>query len=121
MLFLVSMLSITTANGSGAGQFGTFSHCSTTSVFTVRISTLTAVFYTAKYQAQVSYTVQASSFSNKSNAEKLFRKIKKAGFDVVVKKVNGEYKVQCGVFEYEKNAKSLVAALKEKGFDAIIE
>ena len=79
------------------------------------------VLYTAKYQAQVSYTVQAGSFRNKSNAEKLFRKIKKAGFDVVVKKVNGEYKVQCGVFEYEKNAKSLVTALKKKGFAAIIK
>ena len=60
-------------------------------------------------------------FSNKSNAEKLFRKIKAAGFDVVVKKADGEYKVQCGVFEFEKNAKSLVAALKEKGFTAIIK
>lgn len=80
-----------------------------------------AVLYTAKYQAQVSYTVQAGSFRNKSNAEKLFRKIKKAGFDVIVKKIDGEYKVQCGVFEYEKNAKSLVTALKKKGFTAIIK
>lgn len=67
------------------------------------------------------YTVQAGSFRDKSNAEKLFRKVKKAGFDVVVKKADGEYKVQCGVFEFEKNAKSLVAALKEKGFTAIIK
>lgn len=67
------------------------------------------------------YTVQCGSFGKKSNAEKLFNKIKKAGFDVVIKKEDGQYKVQCGVFEYEKNAKSLVAALKAKGFTAIIK
>lgn len=67
------------------------------------------------------YTVQVGSFKKKSNAESLFRKIKAAGFDAVVKKESGQYKVQCGVFEYEKNAKSLVEALKEKGFTAIIK
>lgn len=67
------------------------------------------------------YTVQSGSFSKKANAEKLFRKIKKAGFDAIVKKEDGQYKVQCGVFEYEKNAQSLVALLKSKGFDAIIK
>lgn len=67
------------------------------------------------------YTVQSGSFSKKENAEKLFRKIKKAGFDAIVKKEDGQYKVQCGVFEYEKNAQSLVTLLKSKGFDAIIK
>lgn len=67
------------------------------------------------------YVVQVGSFKSKTNAEKLLRKIKAAGFDAVVKKENGQYKVQCGVFEYEKNAKSLVSALKEKGFTAIVK
>lgn len=79
------------------------------------------LYFGHKVASTKTYTVQAGSFSNKSNAEKLFRKIKAAGFDVVVKKADGEYKVQCGVFEFEKNAKSLVAALKEKGFTAIIK
>ena len=79
------------------------------------------LYFGHKVESVKIYTVQAGSFRDKSNAEKLFRKIKKAGFDVVVKKVDGEYKVQCGVFEFEKNAKSLVVALKEKGFEAIIK
>lgn len=67
------------------------------------------------------YTVQAGSFKQKANAEKLFRKIRKAGFDAAVRKADGEYKVQCGVFEYEKNAKALAEALKKKGFTVIIK
>lgn len=71
--------------------------------------------------AAKTYVVQVGSFSNKSNAEKIFQKIKNAEFDAVIKKEDGQYKVQCGVFEYEKNAKSLVAALKAKGFTAIVK
>lgn len=79
------------------------------------------LYFGHKVASTKTYTVQAGSFSKKANAEKLFRKIKKAGFDVVVKKIDGEWKVQCGVFEYEKNAKSLVEELKKKGFTAIIK
>lgn len=79
------------------------------------------LYFGYKVASVVTYTVQVGSFKKKANAEKLFRKIKKAGFDVVVKKVDGEYKVQCGVFEYEKNAKSLAEELKKKGFAAIIK
>lgn len=68
-----------------------------------------------------SYTVQCGSFTNKSNAEKLFNKIKSAGFDALVKNEDGQYKVQCGVFRHKNNAKTLVSALKAKGFDAIIK
>ena len=67
------------------------------------------------------YTVQAGSFTVKSNAEKRFRKIKKAGFDVIVKKQDGAYKVQCGVFSVKANAEKLVKKLKKAGFDAIIK
>lgn len=79
------------------------------------------LYFGHKVASTKTYTVQAGSFSKKANAEKLFRKIKKAGFDVVVKKVDGEWKVQCGVFKYEKNAKSLVEELRKKGFTAIIK
>lgn len=68
-----------------------------------------------------SFVVQAGSFTSKANAEKLFRKIKKAGFDVIVKKQESVYKVQCGVFESEENAKVLMKELREKGFEAIIK
>lgn len=67
------------------------------------------------------YVVQAGSFMSKANAEKLFRKIKKAGFDVFVKKQEGEWKVQCGVFGVKKNAEDLKNKLKKAGFDAIIK
>lgn len=77
--------------------------------------------YFGKKTNKKKHTVQLGSFRNKSNAEKLFRKVKKAGFDVIVKKVDGEYKVQGGVFDQEKNAKALVTALKAKGFAAIIK
>lgn len=68
-----------------------------------------------------SYTAQAGSFTKKANAEKLFRKIKKAGFDCIVKKMDGEWKVQCGVFEKRTNAESLVKRLKAAGFAAIVK
>ena len=69
----------------------------------------------------MTYTVQAGSFKKKANAEKLFRKIRKAGFDVIVKKIDGEWKVQCGVFQFEQNAKSLAEELTKKGFTTIIK
>lgn len=79
------------------------------------------LYFGHKLTGTKTYTVQCGSFSSKSNAEKLFSKIKKAGFDAIVKKESGQYKVQCGVFSHENNAKTLVAELKKKGFDAIIK
>lgn len=79
------------------------------------------LYFGHKISAKKMYTVQAGSFRNKSNAEKLFRKINKAGFDVIVKKIDGEYKVQCGAFEFEKNAKTLMEELRKMGFTAIIK
>lgn len=79
------------------------------------------LYFGHKITSKKMHTVQAGSFMQKTNAEKLFRKIKNAGFEVIVKKIDGEYKVQCGAFEYEKNAKSLVEELHKKGFTAIIK
>lgn len=67
------------------------------------------------------YKVQIGSFTQKSNAEKLFRKAKKAGFDVIVKKEDGQYKVQCGSFTVKGNADALAKKLKVAGFAAIIK
>ena len=67
------------------------------------------------------HIVQAGVFAVKANAEKLFRKLKKAGFDALVKKQNGQWTVQCGVFSVRANAEALVKRLKVAGFDAIIK
>lgn len=68
-----------------------------------------------------SYVVQAGSFSDSRNANKLADRIKAAGFDAIVKGEAGQYKVQCGVFEVKANADALVASLKAAGFEAIIK
>ncbi|WP_283680994.1 glucosaminidase domain-containing protein [Parablautia sp. Marseille-Q6255] len=67
------------------------------------------------------YIVQTGVFAVKSNAEKLFRKLKKKGFDALVKKCNGQWIVQCGAFSVKANAEALVAKLKAAGFSAIIK
>lgn len=67
------------------------------------------------------HIVQAGVFESKSNAEKLFRKLKKAGFDALVKKRNGQWVVQCGAFSSKTNAENLVKLLKKAGFSAIIK
>lgn len=77
--------------------------------------------YFGKNLSVKEYRVQAGSFMDKSNAEKLFRKIKKAGFDVIVKKMDGQWKVQCGVFEDKARAEALVKQLKDSGFSAILK
>lgn len=67
------------------------------------------------------HIVQAGVFAVKANAEKLFRKLKKAGFDALVKKQNGQWTVQCGVFSVRANAEALAKRLKKAGFSAIIK
>lgn len=67
------------------------------------------------------HVVQVGSFMSKANAEKLFRRLKKAGFDALVKKQDGQWKVQCGVFSVRANAEALAKRLKASGFNAIIK
>lgn len=67
------------------------------------------------------HIVQAGVFAEKKNAEKLFRQLKKKGFDALVKKCNGQWQVQCGVFSIRANAEALVKCLKSAGFSAIIK
>lgn len=67
------------------------------------------------------HIVQAGVFVNKKNAERLFRQLKKAGFDALVKKRSGQWVVQCGVFSMRANAENLVKRLKKAGFSAIIK
>lgn len=67
------------------------------------------------------YRVQVGAFSNKANAEAYAAKIKKAGFNTVIKEENKTYKVQCGAFSDKANAEAYVKKLKNAGFDAVIK
>lgn len=66
------------------------------------------------------YRVQVGAFSNKANAETYAAKVKKAGFDTVLKEESGTYKVQCGAFSDKANAEAYVKKLKNAGFEAVI-
>ncbi len=65
--------------------------------------------------------VQAGSFTNKVNAEKLAAQIRAAGFLAIVKAEDGQYKVQCGAFDVRDNAEKLKQELIAAGFLAIIK
>ena len=65
--------------------------------------------------------VQAGSFSEEENANKLQAELIAKGFDAFVKIGNdGKYKVQAGAFDDVENAKALVKKLKKAGFDALV-
>ena len=66
------------------------------------------------------YRVQTGAFSVKSNADALLAKVKAAGFDTYMVKVNGLYKVQVGAYGVKANADAMAAKLKTKGFDVYI-
>lgn len=68
----------------------------------------------------VLYRVQTGAFSVKSNADALLAKVKAAGFDTYMVKINGLYKVQVGAFSVKTNADAMAAKLKAKGFDVYI-
>jgi len=68
----------------------------------------------------VLYRVQTGSFKNKSNAQALEAKVKKAGFDTYITIVEGLYKVQVGAFSKKENATALAAKLKAAGFDCFV-
>lgn len=66
------------------------------------------------------YRVQTGAFSVKSNADALLAKVKAAGFDTYMVKVNGLYKVQVGAYGVKANADAMAARMKAKGFDVYI-
>jgi hypothetical protein len=68
----------------------------------------------------VLYRVQTGAFSVKANADALLAKVKSAGFDTYMVKVNGLYKVQVGAYAVKSNADAMAAKLKTKGFDVYI-
>lgn len=66
------------------------------------------------------YRVQTGAFSKKENADALFDKIKKAGFDTYMVQSGGMYKVQVGAYSKKENADAMLKKLKAAGFDAFI-
>lgn len=77
--------------------------------------------HTAKYEAAAKYVVQSGAYRSRTNAENRMARIKKAGFDAVLKYEDGFFRIQCGAFSKKGNATALVEKLKKAGFDAIIK
>ena len=50
----------------------------------------------------------------------LQKKIQKAGFSAIIKKVGLLYKVQVGAYSQKKNADEMLVKLKAKGFNGFI-
>lgn len=69
---------------------------------------------------QVLYRVQTGAFSNKANADAMLQKVKAAGFDTYMVKVDNLYKIQVGAFSKKANADAMAVKLKAAGFDTYI-
>ncbi len=70
--------------------------------------------------SSVLYRVQTGAFSNKSNADAQLAKVKAAGFDTYMVKVDNLYKIQVGAFSKKSNADAMAAKLKAAGFDTYV-
>ena len=68
----------------------------------------------------VLYRVQTGAFSNKANADAMLSKVKAAGFDTYMVKVDNLYKIQVGAYSNKANADAMAAKLKAAGFDTYI-
>ncbi len=69
---------------------------------------------------QVLYRVQTGAFANKANADAMLQKVKAAGFDTYMVKVDNLYKIQVGAFSKKANADAMAARLKAAGFDTYV-
>ena len=66
------------------------------------------------------YRVQTGAFANKANADAMLQKVKAAGFDTYMVKVDNLYKIQVGAFSKKANADAMAARLKAAGFDTYV-
>lgn len=69
----------------------------------------------------IKYNVQSGAYTSKENAQKQVDKLKKAGFDAIIKTVSGMNYVQTGAFKSMESAKAQINKLKKAGFDAIVK
>ena len=68
----------------------------------------------------VFYRVQVGAYKKIDNAEKQLAKVKAAGFDGFITRVNEYYKIQVGAYKEKKNARNMLARINEAGFEAFI-
>lgn len=66
------------------------------------------------------YRVQTGSFALEKNAIALQKRLKKAGFDSIIKKSGILYKVQVGAYSTKENSEEMKKKLQAKGFNAFI-
>lgn len=66
------------------------------------------------------YRVQTGAFGSKSYAEAMLEKVKAAGFETMMVKVDGLYKIQVGAYANKANADAMATKLKKYGFDTYI-
>ena len=66
------------------------------------------------------YHVQTGAFGNKANADAMLSKVKSAGFDTYMVKVDNLYKIQVGAYSSKENADAMAAKLKTAGFDTYV-
>lgn len=71
-------------------------------------------------KSDVLYRVQVGAYSKKTNADAQLKKVKAAGFDTYMVKVDGLYKIQVGAYSKKTNADAMLAKVKKAGFDAFI-
>lgn len=69
----------------------------------------------------IKHYVQAGAYKSKENAQAQVNKLKKAGFDAIIKISGGMQCVQAGAFKNKDKAQELVDKLKKAGFEAIIK
>lgn len=66
------------------------------------------------------YRVQVGAYKHKENADAQLAKVKAAGFDAFIAKVDGLYKVQVGAYSKSENAEAQLKKVKKAGFSAFI-
>lgn len=66
------------------------------------------------------YRVQVGAFSGKANAEIMAKKLKSAGFSVIVVQSGKLYRVQVGAFSQKANADAMQSKLKKAGYSGFV-
>ncbi|HXL04460.1 MAG: SPOR domain-containing protein [Firmicutes bacterium] len=71
-------------------------------------------------EESVLYRVQVGEFYDRSEAEKLGRKLEEAGYPVFITQVI-PYRIQVGAFQNKANADALATEIEAKGYSVIVQ
>lgn len=66
------------------------------------------------------YRVQVGAYKDRGNADRQQEKVKTAGFETYMVKVDDLYKIQVGAFSVKYNAEQLLDKIKAAGFEAFV-